>query len=117
MDKVLLFMEKLHITEEEAKDLIEYDRRVDKGEKTEYDLTNAQQREINKYMRADRTPKDESKKRAQKEDVTKEGLIADLADFLKPMVQNIEIANKSRQIKFTLEGESFDLTLIRHNKK
>lgn len=115
-DKIELFMKKLDITEEEAKELIEYDKAVDQGKKTKYDLTNAQQREINKYLRADRTPTEKEPTKREKEDITKETIIAALAKHLQGLVENVDIKNKTRQIGFTIGEESFDLTLIRHTK-
>ena len=48
--RVEMLMKKLGCTEEEALDLIAYDKAVDKGQKTQYDLTD-EQKKVEKAMK------------------------------------------------------------------
>lgn len=119
--QVALFMEKLKISREDAEKLFEYDRAVDSGEKTPYDLSAEQQKVVSKMTRADRKPTVYNlTKRERKPNATKGSIIAALATFLAETgefaAENIEITNKERQIKFQSAGETFELTLVQKRK-
>lgn len=119
--QLALFMQKLDISREEAEQLFEYDRAVDKGEKTEHDLTPEQEKAARKYTRADRKPPAyKFTTRERKPNATKGAIIAALATFLAETeafsAENIEIVNKERQIRFQSAGETFELTLVQKRK-
>ncbi len=119
--QVALFMEALGIDKEEAERLFEYDRLVDKGEPTPYDLTPEQQKAAAKYKRADRKPTTyKFNKRERRPNATKGSIIAALERFLAETAdfsaENIEIVNKERQIRFQSAGETFELTLVQKRK-
>lgn len=119
--QLALFMAKLGITREEAEKLFEYDRAVDSGEKTVYDLTAEQKKVVSKMTRADRKPTAyQFKQRERKPNATKAEIIAALATFLAETgefaAETIEITNKERQIKFQSAGETFELTLVQKRK-
>ncbi|MCM1323942.1 MAG: hypothetical protein NC218_07260 [Acetobacter sp.] len=119
--QVVLFMEKLKISREDAEKLFEYDRAIDSGEKTPYDLSAEQQKVVSKMTRADRKPTVYNlTKRERKPNATKGLIIAALATFLAETgefaAENIEITNKERQIKFQSAGETFELTLVQKRK-
>lgn len=114
-------MEKLKISQEEAESLFQYDKAVDSGEKTEFDLSAEQQKVVSKMTRADRKPTIYNlTKRERKPNATKAGIIAALEVFLAETgefaAENIEITNKERQIKFQSAGETFELTLVQKRK-
>lgn len=120
-EQVALFMEKLKISKEEAENLFEYDRAVDSGEKTEFDLSAEQQKNVSKMTRADRKPTAyKFQTRERKPNATKAGIIAALATFLNETseftTESIEVTNKERQIKFQSAGETFELTLVQKRK-
>ncbi len=54
-------------------------------------------------------------KRQRKENPTKGGIVAELANFLREnseyAIENLEIVNKERQIAFEIAGTKFELTL------
>lgn len=60
-------------------------------------------------------------KKERKPDATKEGIIAELVELMRNAsqfdVQNLEVTNKSRQFKFQIGADTYELTLIRKNKK
>ena len=47
------YMNLLGCTEEEALDIIECDKKIDRGEKVPFDLTKEQEKEIKKYRNCD----------------------------------------------------------------
>ncbi len=116
-------MRVLDISEEEAKDVIAYDKAIDKGEKTEHDLTAEQQKVVKEYTKAG-TKKAPTvydfKKRERKANPTKSGIIAELAQFLTEnseyATENVEITNKERQIAFKIGEECYELTLVQKRK-
>lgn len=120
--KVEKIMRLLQCTEEEALDVIETDKIIDKGGRTKYDLTKEQEK-VAKKMSAvkDRRAKDtENNKRGKvrAENPTK----ADLINFLYENLKNyncnsLNITNKERQIAFAVGDNDFELTLVQKRKK
>ena len=116
-------MRVLKVTAAEAEDIIAYDKAVDRGEKTKYDLTAAQEKETRKYRQADRKPTiyNWQGKRERKPNATKGGLIAELFKFLTENsefeIANCEITNKERQIAFSVGENNFELTLVQKRQK
>lgn len=112
----------LNVTAEEAEEIIAYDKAVDQGKKTPYDITSEQEKQTRKYRQADRKPTvyDFTKKRERKPNATKGGLIAELFDFLSKNSQfsteNVVITNKERQIAFQIGEDKFELTLVQKRK-
>lgn len=120
-ERVAFFMEKLGISKEEAEQLFDYDKAVDSGEKTEYDLTAEQQKVVSKMTRADRKPTGyKFQQRERKPNATKAEIIKALATFLEETgafaAENVETVNAERQIKFESAGETFELTLVQKRK-
>ena len=115
--KVEEIMRLLDCTEEEAIDVIETDKIIDKGGRTKYDLPIEKEKEIRKiYAVKERVAKDkESNKRGKvrAENPTKAQIIADLADFLTENgKESVKITNKERQIAFSVGETNFELTLV-----
>mgnify|MGYP006872981502 CR=1 FL=1 len=111
----------LGVDGEGADDVMAYDKAVDRGEKTKYDLTAEQEKETRKYRQADRKPVAYNfSKRERKPNETKEGLIAEIADFLTKNssfdTKNVEITNKNREINFQIGEDTFTFTLIQKRK-
>lgn len=126
-------MRKLRITREEAVEMLAYDKQVDKTSKgLEFDLTDEQNKVSQYYCKAgfqnrqakpaeDKTkrhgPKTyEFQKRERKENVTKSGIINELANFLNNSseiaIEGLEIVNKERLISFRVADKQFELTLV-----
>ena len=117
-------MRKLGWTEEEIADVIAYDNAIEKGQKTEHDLTDTQQKIAKEYTKADRKKNaptvykldNTNGNRSRKENPTKEAIIAEIAQFLaeksENACENVEIPNKGRQIAFSIGENRFELTLV-----
>lgn len=126
-EKVKNLMRSLKISEAEAREIIEYDNKVDKAkakDKLEFDLTDEQEKETRKWRQADRKPTVyDFSKRERKPNVLKGNLVTAFYNFLTSQnefeILNCEIANKERMICFECDGEKFDLTLVqkRHPKE
>lgn len=111
-------MRVLGISRAEAEALVAYDKAVDKGEKTEYDLTDAQKAVEKKMRQADRTPTTyKFTKRERKKNTVKADIIAKIFTFLvENVAENAEITNEERQIAFKLGENDYELTLIQKRK-
>ena len=124
-------MRKLGLSEQEIAELIAYDNDVEKGKKTEYDLTDEQAKIAKEFTKAG-TRKTAQKaptvykldntdgKRSRKENPTKGSIIAEIAQFLaeksENACENVEITNKERQIAFKIGDNSYELTLVQKRK-
>ena len=113
-------MKGLHCDRSEAEDVYNYDKKIDKDEKTEFDLTPEQQKVARTFTKTGtrKTPTTYNwTKRERKENLTKAELIAKLAEFLSDKVDDMNITNKERQIAFNFNNESYELTLVQKRKK
>lgn len=115
--RIAFLMKKLDITREEALELEGYDDDVNKGKKTEYDLSKEQEKVVHDLMRKKEHAKMGTVKRERKPNETKEAIIAELFKFLAEDAQNqayenVNVANKSRTITFSIGEKQFELNLI-----
>lgn len=110
------------LTPDEEKALLAYDKAVERGEPTEFDLSPEKAKIAQKFAHAGTRKPTAYKftKRERKPNATKGGIIAELADFLEKnsqfSVENLQITNKERQISFQIGGEVFELTLVQKRK-
>ena len=114
--------EGLKISTEEATQIYESDRAIDKGEKQDFDLSPEQVKIGQKYAHTGTRktpPVYKFDKRERKQNPTKAGIIAYLKESLEEFegISNLDIANKERLITFSFNSENFDLTLIQKRKK
>lgn len=114
-------MNGLKCSEDEAREILAYDKAVEHDEKTPYDLTPEQMRIARQAARVSRKPTIyKLNKRTRKPNATKGTIIAAVAEWLNATeifsAENIEITNKERQIKFSSAGEVFELTLVQKRK-
>ena len=126
--KIKKLMEDLDISEEEAKDVIQYDWMVDHAKAKDvlpYDLTDEQKKVVKKMTntgtRTKKTPTvykfDKDKPKNRKANLTKAGLIQYLYEKIAEYgVENAEIVNKEGKISFKFDEKSFSLTLTQHRK-
>jgi len=124
-EQIARIMSGLGCTEAEAREIYEYDRAVDKGEKNlDYDLTVEQQKVAAKMTRTGTRKMKETglrlTKRERKPNELKGAIIAAFATFLAQTdefsAENVEITNKERVIVFDCGGEKFELTLTQKRK-
>lgn len=111
----------LKCSEEEAREVYAYDKAIDRGEKTEFDLSAEQEKASRKWARADRKPTVYNlNKRERKPNATKGAIIAALAAWLTDgasfEIEGLEVTNAERQVKFSSAGETFELTLVQKRK-
>lgn len=106
---------------DEAKDILEKDKIIDRGGRVEFDLPIEQEKEAKKMANATQRKKPTVYKFSQRErkaDTTKEGVIQAVYDFLvESGYQNCEITNKSKLIAFSIGDDNYEFNLIRKRKK
>lgn len=113
----------LGCTREEAIDIIETDKIIDKGGRTQYDLSKEEEKVAIKISGvSERKAKSADNKRGKvrAENPTKSGIIAEIAEYLTEncgfATENVTITNKERQISFSIADEKFELTLVQKRK-
>lgn len=120
--KIELLMKNLQCSREDALDILETDKIIDKGGRTQYDLSKEQEKVAMKISGVkDRRAKDQEHNQRGKvraENPTK----ADLINFLYESLKNydcksLNITNKERQIAFAVGDNDFELTLVQKRKK
>lgn len=109
----------LKISIEEAKQVLEMDKRIDRGEKL-FELPPELEAGAKKARRADRK-KVENVRRERKPDEDKRELIQYLESSLEDAhpdldLGNITIINPEREMEFTYNGIKYRLTLMRPRK-
>ena len=111
MTEVENIMQLLGCNEEQAKQVIEDDKRIDKGEKL-FELTAEQQAVAKKYRQGDRKPTVYNfNTRERKADNDKREIIQTLDDALCDLVDNVTVTNVERQIDFEFNGRKFRVVL------
>lgn len=116
-------MKKLGMTDKEIEELVEYDTKVDKNQPTEFDISEEQQKIVQKVSR---TTSGERKKpvvvrnKERKTDEVKkpiiDGIVAFLTENAEISAENVKIVKPEREISFDLGGFNYSITLTRHNK-
>ena len=114
-------MKILNVTAQEADEILAYDKLVEQGKPTPYDLSPAEEKKLRKYRQADRKPTAyKFSQRERKPNATKEGLVVEIATFLAENsgfdTKNVEITNKNREITFEVANEVFTWTLVQKRR-
>ena len=117
-EQIERIMKNLKCSREEAEAILAEDKRIDRGERTDFDLDPEAEKRAKKFANAGtRTPKEGKTARKAPENPTKEGVIAKIAEFLNENGYNsVEITNKTRQIAFKIGEDAYELTLIAKRK-
>lgn len=103
-------MRVLDLTEDEARQVMEDDKRIDKGEKL-FELSEEAKKIEKKMRQADRAPTAfKFQKRERKANEPKRYLIELLAQALADC-ENVEITNPERQIDFAYGGAKYRIVL------
>jgi hypothetical protein len=115
-EKIQSLMKKLDISEAEAREILAYDEDVDKGKKTEFDLTPEQEKSTRKYRQAERKQTAYNfTKRERKPDLEKRQIIEEIADFLSEKDGfDVSIIKKEREISLIVGSNDYSITLIKH---
>ena len=111
-------MRNLKCSQAEAEAILAEDKKIDRGEKVDFDLSAEEHRKAMKNANAGtRTAKSEKTARKAPENPTKEGVLAAISNFLTENGYNsVEITNKTRQIAFKIGEDAYELTLIAKRK-
>jgi hypothetical protein len=117
-EQIERIMKNLKCSREEAEAILAEDKRIDRGERTDFDLDPEAEKRAKKFANAGtRTLKEGKTVRKAPENPTKEGVIAKIAEFLTENGYNsVEITNKTRQIAFKIGEDAYELTLIAKRK-
>ena len=117
-EQIERIMKNLKCSREEAEAILAEDKRIDRGEKVDFDLSEEEHRKAMKNANAGtRTAKEGKTARKAPENPTKEGVIAAISNFLTENGYNsVEITNKTRQIAFKIGEDAYELTLIAKRK-
>lgn len=116
-------MVNLKCTREEAEDVMKWDKVIDQGGRTPYDLDPEAEKMAKKMANVRERKKPtvyDFKQRERKANPTKGGIISELHKFLTEMsefaTESVEITNKERQIAFKIGEDAFELTLVQKRK-
>lgn len=108
-EKIQKLMKSLNISRAEAIELMEEDKRIDKGEKL-YELDPELERGAKKARQADR--KQTTAKREKKPKPEKEEICSAMMDGLRELgVEDFEIINPEREFIFHKDGTKYKVTL------
>lgn len=109
-------MELLDISREEATQMLEDDRRIDKGEKL-FTLTPEQEKASKKARQADRKKKAtvykfDTSKRKKPENKGKQAIITALTESVEKLgAENLDVTNNEREFFFELNGTKYKIVL------
>lgn len=107
------FMTVLKISEQERQELLAYDKAVDKGTATEYELT-PEQKKISKERRRAENRTYTFTQRERKADNEKQEIISKIATLF---AENAVITNKEREVALKIGDNEYSITLIKHRAK
>lgn len=109
-------MELLDISREEATQMLEDDRRIDKGEKL-FTLTPEQEKASKKARQAGRKKKTtvykfDTSKRKKPENKGKQAIITALTESVEKLgAENLDVTNNEREFFFELNGTKYKIVL------
>lgn len=110
MNEQIRAMKALGFTDEEIKDVIECDKRIDRGEKL-FELSEDQKKTEKKMRQADRTPTNyQFTKRERKADNDKRFLMEAIRQGL-PDTADVEVTNPERELTFCYNGKKYKIVL------
>lgn len=111
-------MKNLRCSREEAESILAEDKRIDRGERVDFDLDPETEKRAKKFANTGtRTTKEGKTARKAPENPTKEGVITAISNFLTENGYNsVEIINKTRQIGFKIGEDAYEITLIAKRK-
>lgn len=111
MERQIAAMRRLGMSEDEIKQVLEDDKKIDKGEKL-FELT-AEQKAVEKKAKnaGTRTTVYQFKKRERKADNDKREIIQCLDDALCCLVDDVEVINPEREILFIYNDKKYKVVL------
>lgn len=115
-EQIQKMMKNLGLTEQEARELLADDAKVDKGQKMAFDLTPEQEKNAKK-ARATGTKKPTAYKfenRKRKENPEKRDILKAIFELAEDCWDSAELVNPERQVDFHLNGNHYSITLTCH---
>ena len=110
-EKIQKLMKSLNISREEAIELMEEDRRIDKGEKL-YELDPELEKGAKRARQADRKKSDTPTKRERKPKPEKAEICSAMMEGLAELgIADFDITNPEREFSFTHNGTKYKVTL------
>ena len=111
LDPQVVALAKLGLSDEEIKQVLADDKRIDKGEKL-FELSAEQEREAKKARNVGRAPTAyKFTKRERKPDQDKADLLNMLFSAVLPVCDTYEITNGEREFLFTYHGKKYKVVL------
>ena len=126
VDKRIEACRKLGMSEEEIREMLDEDKRIDRGEVMDWDLSEEEHKKAMKYANSDEKKRQKSEEsdntgKKRKDTPTKEGIISKIFTFLCGLsefsVENVEILNKERKVMFKIDEDWYSFTLTKHRTK
>ena len=126
IDKRIEACRKLGMSEEEIREMLDEDKRIDRGEVMDWDLSEEEHKKAMKYANADekkrkKPAESDNTGKKRKENPTKEGIISKIFTFLCGLdefsVESVEILNKERKVMFKIGEDWYSFTLTKHRTK
>lgn len=110
-------MKHLNCSKEEALDIIECDKAIDRGERMEFDLDPEKEKLAKKIGNVGTRKTNGKVERKRKENPTKATIVEEVYGMLvEKGYENVQITNKERQISFQSGENSFEITLVQKRK-
>lgn len=115
--KVDNLVDKLECSIDEAVDILDADKAIDRNQKVDFDLSPEEHKQAMKLANVkEHTVKKSNVYRPRKPNATKGEIIAGLSKYLAELAEfevlDEEVTNKERTIMFTSNGNRYELTLI-----
>ena len=126
VDKRIEACRKLGMTDDEIREMLDEDKRIDRGEVMDWDLSPEEHKKAMKYANSDekkrkKPAETDNTGKKRKENPTKEGIISKIFTFLCGLdefsVENVEILNKERKVMFKISEDWYSFTLTKHRTK
>lgn len=111
MTEQIKAMKELGFTDAEIKDVLETDKRIDRGEKL-FELSEDQKAVEKKMRQAERkSPNYTFTKRERKPNNDKQYLIQIIQNALESNTESLEVSNAEREINFTYNNKKYKIIL------
>ena len=117
--KVDNLVDKLDCSIEEAVDVLDADKAIDRNQKVDFDLSPEEHKKAMKLANVSEHTMTKKSTKTKKIDDEKKAIIAGIAEFLGQCdinCENISISNVDREIKFTVGANKYTITLIKNRK-
>lgn len=109
-------VDSLECSIEEAIEILDADKDIDRGKKVDFDLSEEEHKKAMKMANVSEHKNSDKPKRTKKIDDEKQEIIAEIADFVKKFTENVQITNVDREIKMVMGENRYTITLIKNRK-